>query len=902
MAIKISGTTVIDNSQNITNAGIVTATSFTGDGSQLTNLPGGGGNTLEATASGTLADGSKVIVNADGTVSVVTQTETTGPGSGTPEIFESASIYDTAATFDSTNNRVVIAYRDSGNASYGTAVVGEVSGTDITFGTPVVFKTDSTTEISATFDSSAGKVVIVYRDSGNSGKGTARVGTVDTTDNSIDFGSESIFRHADSNKMSATFDSTNNRVVIAFRDQGASGAGTAVVGEVSGTGISFGSYNAFESNQTESISATFDSTNGKVVIAYNDAINHRGEAVVGTVNAGNNTISYGSIATFESSYDAGFVSAVYDSTNQRVVIAYRDQGNSNYGTAIVGEVSGTGISFGSEVLFKSGRADVISATFDSSNGKVVISYSDPGNSDYGTAVAGTVDASNNSISFGSDTVFESSTSYEIVSTFDSSNGKAVIAYQDSGNSGYGTAAVFSNTGFGALPQLGSPTVFESANTYEPRATYDSTNQRVVIVYRDIGNSGYGTAVVGTVSGTGISFGTPVVFNSGSTVYQVAEYDATNSKVVIAYVDYGNSDQGTAIVGTVNPTDNSIEFGSEFLFNSATTHDIGLAYDSANGKIIVAYDDASNYGYGKAKVGEVSGTNITFGSEVTFSGVGSNANDFIDAVYDSTNQRVVITFRDHSNSYKATAIVGEVSGTSISFGAKNAFGGLETIDGTYYGAPGLQVKTAYDSDNGKVVVSYNEIIKVGTVNAGNNTIAFGSGVVNTAPSSDAGRGNIIYDSDAQKIIITYRDYGNSNYGTIVTGSVSGTSITLDTPIVFESSEINDATALVYDSSNRKTVAAYRHSANSNYGTAVVFSPRTMSRNLTSENYIGISDGAYSDGQTATIQLTGAVDDAQSGLTPGQSYYVQNDGTLSETADNPSVFAGTALASTKLIVRG
>ena len=29
-------------------------------------------------------------------------------------------------------------------------------------------------------------------------------------------------------------------------------------------------------------------------------------------------------------------------------------------------------------------------------------------------------------------------------------------------------------------------------------------------------------------------------------------------------------------------------------------------------------------------------------------------------------------RDGSNSYAATAIVGEVSGTSISFGAKNAF--------------------------------------------------------------------------------------------------------------------------------------------------------------------------------------------------------------------------------------
>ena len=33
------------------------------------------------------------------------------------------------------------------------------------------------------------------------------------------------------------------------------------------------------------------------------------------------------------------------------------------------------------------------------------------------------------------------------------------------------------------------------------------------------------------------------------------------------------------------------------------------------------------------------------------------------------------------------------------------------------------------------------------------------------------------------------------------------------------------------------------------------------------------GFYSDGETATIQIAGAVDDAQSGLTPGQQHYVQ-----------------------------
>ena len=78
--------------------------------------------------------------------------------------------------------------------------------------------------------------------------------------------------------------------------------------------------------------------------------------------------------------------------------------------------------------------------------------------------------------------------------------------------------------------------------------------------------------------------------------------------------------------------------------------------------------------------------------------------------------------------------------------------------------------------------------------------------------------------------------------------------------------------------------------------------SLVQNLTAENYIGISDGAYTNGQTATIQVTGSVDDAQSGLTAGQAYYVQHNGTISETADSPSVFAGTAVSASKIIVKG
>jgi len=42
MAIKVNGTTVIDDSRNISNVGTVTATSFSGNGSALTGIDSGG--------------------------------------------------------------------------------------------------------------------------------------------------------------------------------------------------------------------------------------------------------------------------------------------------------------------------------------------------------------------------------------------------------------------------------------------------------------------------------------------------------------------------------------------------------------------------------------------------------------------------------------------------------------------------------------------------------------------------------------------------------------------------------------------------------------------------------------------------------------------------------------------
>ena len=104
--IKISGTTVIDNSRNGTNLGIVTATSFVGDGSGLTNLPPSGG-TMTATASGSISNGAPVIIQNDGKVKSVAGCALT-TGQNDIEIFESGdSNGNIASVYDSGNKKIV---------------------------------------------------------------------------------------------------------------------------------------------------------------------------------------------------------------------------------------------------------------------------------------------------------------------------------------------------------------------------------------------------------------------------------------------------------------------------------------------------------------------------------------------------------------------------------------------------------------------------------------------------------------------------------------------------------------------------------------------------------------------------------------------------------------------------
>ena len=479
------------------------------------------------------------------------------------------------------------------------------------------------------------------------------------------------------------------------------------------------------------------------------------------------------------------------------------------------------------------------------------------------------------------------------------NGDMIIVNSDGTVSAVaGTTAVSS--------ALGSETLFESAGVRYAAAAFDSNANKVVVAYKDEGNSGHGTAVVGTVSGNNsISFGTPVVFNAASTGEMAATFDSNSNKIVIIYDDEGNGGDGTAIVGTVSGT--SISFGSEAVFE---THAVqgsyrgGIVFDSNSNKVVftyVQYNTDSGANSAQAIVGTVSGTSISFGSKVAFNGT-TSAVTAGGIAFDSNSNKVVIAYRDGDNSATGPgkAIVGTVSGTSIGFGSPTTFTdySVNSIAGTF------------DSNSNKVVFMYHSRtgsssgttqgkVIVGTVSG--TSISFGSEV--SVTSAAIYYTDISFDSNANKVVLSYGDVANSWYGTLRVGTVSGTSITLDSAEVFNSAESDAEYGNVFDSNANKVVLFYRDRGNSNYGTARVKQVSIAAgTNLTATNYIGISDAAYSNSATATIQVVGSVDDAQSGLTPGQSYFIQNDGSLSTTAGSPSVFAGTALSATKLIVKG
>lgn len=407
--------------------------------------------------------------------------------------------------------------------------------------------------------------------------------------------------------------------------------------------------------------------------------------------------------------------------------------------------------------------------------------------------------------------------------------------------------------------------------------YDPASGKVVIVGQKNGQaSGGGQAVIGTITGVSISFGTPVDFLASWTSDSVV-IPIGSSKVMVLCCNYNTSQQGYAIVGTISGT--SISFGSAVAFNSgASVNDsISFDWDSGNSKGLLTYRNTTTDI--KAAVVTVSGTTITINTAVTIASVSASKSR---CVWTGASNVFSVTYYDVTNS-KLKSCVGTISGTTVSFGS------LVDVVATAI----VEVDSIYDSVAGKVVVVYklNSDNKgyaiIGTISG--TSISFGSPVVFCTTTT----ANISVDADidAHKIVVTYFNNTNSYFKI---GTISGTSISFGMAVSLASGNIAGVpNGLSYCGSNKNFLTN-----NASGAEGIMFT--TAYSNLTSDNYLGIAKADALNTESVPVACVGSITGGQTSLTAGLKYYVDNTGALNTTSTNP--YCGLAVSSTEILVKG
>lgn len=421
MAFQINTTEVISDSRGLNNIASVDATTA----ASISAAGVGGGGTYDFVASGAISAGDVVVLNSNGTVSVVSEGSDSFTTPATVASVFSApnsSFYSgTRAIYDDTNSRVLTGFKES---NYFKLHVGSISGTTVTWGgdqTP-----DSSSGLSYDIEIvyvGSGKIVAFWGQSSNL---YARVGTVSSSGTTISWGSEVDTGELAGGYMSATH-MGSGKVFLQFTAMNNFGneTGRAIVGTVSGTSISFGTSVQFTSNEP----------------VYN--------------------------------------ACVYDPDQDKVAMFYSDVDNSYYGKALVATVSGTSISLGSVTTYYSGTVYAIKASYDTINNKIgLFSTNYPTISAYAVTVSGT------SLSFGTAaSVGSTSGATSLGAEYSSSAGKFFVSFVPSGSPFYlqGVSATMSGTSW----SIGTAASLE--DTYYPSqypaVTYDSNANQFYTVYR-----------------------------------------------------------------------------------------------------------------------------------------------------------------------------------------------------------------------------------------------------------------------------------------------------------------------------------------------------------------------------------------------------------------------------------
>jgi hypothetical protein len=846
-------------------------------------LPAGGAaKEFEPVASGTLPNGQAVVLKADGTVEAVAAV-TTVAATGTATIFENASMlngapHDGTALTTLTSTKVLAVYQDVANSNRGTACVLDISGMSITAGTPVVFESASVEDTQSVDKLTSTKAIVGYRHGGN-GYATARILTISGT--SISIGTATVIKSDGSYHL--TIRALSDIKAIVFWSNWSDGNKALIKTlDVSGTAITARNEYNINTADTRTMSMAVLSPT-KVMTLYRDIdASGAGYIKISTIN--------GQVITSGSSVQLSAGSAYRHSlcklTETSALCVYWGASGGGYPQARVITATGTTPVLEAVTTWGEGSGFGACSSAALSSTKAIFTYRDPNNSSAGTSVV--INISGTTVTVETPIQHYTASSYDKPSVASLGNNKSVVSYEIINTRGEAriiqsnlvvsnvadfvgiTAEAIADTATGKVNPKGgvassvaniaplisfsAPTEFNNGNTEYIEIAFDPNNaNKCVICYRDAAQSGYGKAIVGTVSGASISFGTMEAhFNAGSTNRPSLAWDPDNSgKLVIAYADLGNSGQGTAVVGTVSGT--SISFGSQVVFCSGETQQTAITFNSSN-TCVITYRNEGNSNYGEGIVGTVSGTSISFGTASVFNSASTGTNQ-VAADPNTANTVVVAYSNGATNPATGGAAVGTVSGTSISWGSEQQFTSTETE----------YVRMAFDPNN------------------------------------------------AGKFVIMWRDGAGSDGATIV-GNVSGTSITYGAKTLFLAGANQSANNIAFDTNKANSIIlSYNYSNGGKVvegtitGNAIAYGTTFSYANTTGHNWVAIDPSAagkfalaYQDGSDSS---KGKVIMGQSSeaLTTGSDYYLQADGSVSTATSSPAINIGRAISPTSLILR-
>ena len=515
-----------------------------------------------------------------------------------------------------------------------------------------------------------------------------------------------------------------------------------------------------------------------------------------------------------------------------------------------------------------------------------------------------------------------------------------------GGATYGTSGqVLTSGGSGAAP---SWTTISAAPTIEATANGSISANEAVIVESDGKVAGI-TAVSDTTTSSSNLVDT-ANNGFGPRFLQTAWDDGNSTVVAIWFEHTGNSGQSRINIAAGTLSGNSLTWGSNVVVYEGTARWPQVASVGGNKYLLTwAQDNGQSFG----RIATVSGTTVTLHSSTNIGSYTYRDSDLI--VLSST--KAVLAFSLNSNVVNYAKVI-TISGNGISVGSDTAFTGSNNNGGQNRLVKLTSTKFLWTCYRAPYATVYGRVCEVSS-----SATTPSLGGMATFIDNKGHAHLTIWDSVKNQGAFLWQHTSRSNKICAFKWTYSGTTITANINTItndlvdgdYQAWQMQGAvssTSNIFISLKNQsgspgnqgeffkivqdgdTFSASNHVTNFSSGDYVMSGDsRTQSStvdlvgpnkflvlwgtyksgqnwlryfvrqypatDLTLENFIGFSSAAYTNGQTAKINVVGNTT-TQSSLTPGKKYYIQNNGSLDLTPDDPSVVGGRALTSTSLLI--